>query len=120
MHVCGLAANFVGSSLRLEEAQNEGACLQTSSCFSTSLLFNTCHDATGVNCGPPESPAQGSTEYTLTEYGAEARYSCNTGYVLSGARSAVCTLDETWSVPPPTCRSKYDSNYVTKYFSSTS
>lgn len=73
-----------------------------------------------MNCGPPESPAQGSTEYTSTEYGAKAKYSCNTGYVLSGARSAVCTLDGTWSIPPPTCRSKCDSNYVTKFFSNAS
>ena len=64
------------------------------------------HTHTGVNCGPPESPAQGATNYTSTEYGAEAKYSCNAGYVLSGASVAVCNLDGTWSRPPPTCSSK--------------
>ena len=63
------------------------------------------HD-TGVDCGPPESPAQGTTNYTATEYGVEAQYSCNTGCVLSGARTTVCTVDGTWSHPPPTCSSK--------------
>ena len=64
------------------------------------------HTHTGVNCGPPESPAQGATNYTSTEYGAEAKYSCNAGYILSGASVAVCNLDGTWSRPPPTCSSK--------------
>ena len=72
-------------------------------CLHTSLVAP--YD-TGVNCGPPESPAQGATNYTSTEYGAEAKYSCNAGYVLSGASVAVCNLDGTWSQLPPTCSSK--------------
>lgn len=75
----------------------------TSVCLHTHLVAP--YD-TGVNCGPPESPAQGATNYTSTEYGAEAKYSCNAGYVLSGASVAVCNLDGTWSQPPPTCSSK--------------
>ena len=81
----------------------------TSECLHTQFVAPSdtyTHTHTGVNCGPPESPAQGATNYTSTEYGAEAKYSCNAGYVLSGASVAVCNLDGTWSRPPPTCSSK--------------
>ena len=106
------------------EQLNEGACLQTlltTTCFSTfyiNVFTHTCaHTHTKpynvvVNCGAPESPAQGATEYSLTEYGAKAKYLCNTGYVLSGAESTVCTLDGTWNLPPPTCNSKLTIYYI--------
>lgn len=76
--------------------------------FLSSLCLHTLHNCrdSGVDCGPPDRPTQGTTEHTSTEYGAEAKYVCNTGYVLSGVSSAVCTTDGTWSSRPPTCTSE--------------
>eukprot|EP00117_Sycon_ciliatum_P048173 scpid2370/ scgid5761/ Sushi, von Willebrand factor type A, EGF and pentraxin domain-containing protein 1; CCP module-containing protein 22; Polydom; Selectin-like osteoblast-derived protein; Serologically defined breast cancer antigen NY-BR-38 len=57
-----------------------------------------------VNCGTPGRPRNGRSSAPTTSFSSIARFSCNMGYALTGAQSALCQADGMWSAEPPTCR----------------
>ena len=59
-----------------------------------------------VDCGDPDSPANGDVSYTTTTEGSVADYSCDEGYDLNGVTQRICQSNNTWSGDVPTCESK--------------
>ncbi|XP_078251223.1 sushi, von Willebrand factor type A, EGF and pentraxin domain-containing protein 1 isoform X2 [Rhinoraja longicauda] len=55
------------------------------------------------SCGMPGVPANGTTEGTDFTYSMKVVYSCNKGYVLSGAVEISCLANGSWSHQAPTC-----------------
>ncbi len=61
----------------------------------------------GVSCGQPVSPSNGRVNTSAgTSFGDVARYSCDTGYTLTGPAERTCQADEQWSGSVPTCESE--------------
>ncbi|KAI8500842.1 hypothetical protein Bbelb_216600 [Branchiostoma belcheri] len=58
-------------------------------------------DAT--QCPTLTAPANGALSTTATSYLTVVTFTCNPGYVLTGAVTATCQADITWSNPVPTC-----------------
>ena len=65
----------------------------------------------GVACRNPDVPTNGVVKFSSTVYGSVATYDCETGYVLSGARSNVCNAEGEWSMSLPTCSGKILENF---------
>lgn len=40
------------------------------------------------------------------EFGTSVTFTCDTGYLLEGARTLICDINGTWSYPPPVCKSQ--------------
>jgi len=59
-----------------------------------------------VNCGDPDSPANGDVSFTTTTEGSIADYSCDEGYDLNGVTQWRCQGNNSWSESVPTCESK--------------
>uniref|UniRef100_K1RC33 Fibropellin-1 n=1 Tax=Magallana gigas TaxID=29159 RepID=K1RC33_MAGGI len=38
------------------------------------------------------------------EFGTSVTFTCDTGYLLEGARTLICDINGTWSDPPPVCK----------------
>ncbi|XP_072114251.1 sushi, von Willebrand factor type A, EGF and pentraxin domain-containing protein 1 [Mobula birostris] len=55
------------------------------------------------SCGMPDNPANGTIEGSDFTYGMKVVYSCNKGYVLSGAAEISCLANGSWSHETPTC-----------------
>ena len=47
-----------------------------------------------------------------TEFGSQANYSCDEGYVVSGNSSRVCQADGEWSGNDPNCDRRFNVNFV--------
>jgi len=62
-------------------------------------------------CPLPEKPAFG--KYTalgnisISQPLSRLHYACNSGYVLRGKDTVLCTLGGKWSAPAPVCRRKH-------------
>ncbi|XP_071360931.1 beta-2-glycoprotein 1-like [Trachinotus anak] len=56
------------------------------------------------HCPYPDAPVNGELYYEDTVYKSTINYTCNEGYVLIGASSAVCQANATWSAPMPECK----------------
>ena len=54
-------------------------------------------------CGDPGTPTDGSTDVTSTTVGSVVTHSCNSGFVLVGAKERECLPNGTWSEPLPFC-----------------
>ncbi|HVZ73733.1 MAG TPA: hypothetical protein VHJ20_15240 [Polyangia bacterium] len=65
-----------------------------------------------ANCPQLAAPMNGNVSAMLT-FGAQAQYTCNSGYTLTGKATSTCNNDGTWSDPAPTCVIK-DCGAVTK------
>ena len=63
-----------------------------------------------MDCGQPQEPTNGSVQYESSSFGAMATYTCDMGYVLSGAESALCEDNREWSSQPPMCGCKSSQN----------
>ncbi|XP_019614808.1 PREDICTED: CUB and sushi domain-containing protein 1-like [Branchiostoma belcheri] len=67
----------------------------------------TCTRKMSVECPALTAPANGAVSPTgAVSYPNGATFTCNTGYVLSGAATSTCQADGTWSNPAPTCTRK--------------
>ena len=68
------------------------------------IAFNNC---TGyfavVECGVPESPADGSVHANGTVFDSVATYNCSVGYSRHGNMTARCLASGRWSGAPPIC-----------------
>ncbi|XP_078666608.1 CUB and sushi domain-containing protein 3-like isoform X2 [Branchiostoma floridae x Branchiostoma belcheri] len=58
-------------------------------------------DAT--QCPTMTAPTNGALSTTATSYLTVVTFTCNPGYVLTGAANTTCQADITWSNPVPTC-----------------
>jgi hypothetical protein len=59
--------------------------------------------STVVDCGSLGKPTNGSVSAPITTLGSSARYSCDTGYKLTGTETRDCLANGTWSGSAPTC-----------------
>ncbi|MBU6161612.1 MAG: hypothetical protein KGO50_10850 [Myxococcales bacterium] len=58
----------------------------------------------GVPCAArPEIPNGTLSQPASARFGDSATYTCNPGYVLTGAASSTCRADQSWSNPSPSC-----------------
>lgn len=57
-----------------------------------------------VDCGAPESINNGNVDYEDSLFQATATYSCDTGYILSGDKTRVCSKSKIWSGIVPSCQ----------------
>ena len=60
------------------------------------------------DCGNLTDPLDGSVNFTCTTYESQAKYSCNTGYLLVGNKTRVCEETATWSNIGPRFQKKGD------------
>ncbi|XP_019626708.1 PREDICTED: CUB and sushi domain-containing protein 3-like [Branchiostoma belcheri] len=56
-----------------------------------------------TQCPTLTAPTNGALSTTATSYLTVVTFTCNPGYVLTGAVNATCQADITWSNPVPTC-----------------
>lgn len=54
-------------------------------------------------CPYPETPSNGELYYEDIVYQSTMTYTCNEGYILTGAATAECLANGTWSAPTPQC-----------------
>lgn len=54
-------------------------------------------------CDRPESPVNGSVQYTSTSIGSKAFYSCDSCFTLVGSKVRVCQHSQTWTPEVPRC-----------------
>ncbi|KAI0221218.1 hypothetical protein LSAT2_027369 [Lamellibrachia satsuma] len=72
-------------------------------CHCYSGHYGTCCRGT-VTCGRPSAPAHGSVSGSRYQYGDVTRYSCNSGYTLTGGSTArTCSGSGYWSGTKPAC-----------------
>ena len=58
----------------------------------------------GVSCGQPVIPRNGHVDTSAgTSFGDVARYSCDTGYTLSGPAERTCQANGLWNGSDATC-----------------
>ena len=55
------------------------------------------------DCGPIESPSNGSLFGNLTVYPHQVSFACDEGYILNGSSIRRCTSEGTWSGTPALC-----------------
>ncbi|XP_029366364.1 beta-2-glycoprotein 1-like [Echeneis naucrates] len=55
-------------------------------------------------CPYPDPPDNGELYYEDTVYQSTVNYTCNEGFVLTGARTATCQANGTWSASAPECK----------------
>ncbi|KAL4228764.1 hypothetical protein ACF0H5_011806 [Mactra antiquata] len=75
----------------------------TASCHASGFWSDSAPNCTIVDCGSPDTPLNGGTNYSTTTYLSQADYYCDTGYDLSGPTYAFCEESSSWSASPPTC-----------------
>ena len=66
------------------------------------------HHSTEIVCGSLSSPDNGNVIVSGTGLGAEATYTCDTGYDMEGQNMRTCmnSADPQWSGSAPVCNSK--------------
>ncbi|XP_053321831.1 sushi, von Willebrand factor type A, EGF and pentraxin domain-containing protein 1 [Spea bombifrons] len=57
-----------------------------------------------ISCGPPPLILNAFINGTSTTDENAIRYSCDTGYIMQGKSELVCTEEEQWSKPYPSCQ----------------
>ena len=57
-----------------------------------------------VSCGQPDAPGNGRVNTSTGNVGDVARYSCDSGYTLSGTAERTCQADGQWSGRVSTCK----------------
>ena len=57
----------------------------------------------GITCPHLEKLKNGAVSYSSVEVGSSATYSCDNGFIISGADTRICVPCGAWSPVPPTC-----------------
>lgn len=73
-------------------------------CKNTGTWTQTSLKCIPVQCPYPDPPPNGQLHYENTQYKSTVNYTCDEGYILTGANSAVCLVDGRWSAPEPQCK----------------
>lgn len=73
-------------------------------CVQSGKWTNTKLKCKPVQCSYPDPPVNGQLYYEDTLYKSTVNYTCDEGYILDGASSAVCQIDGKWSAPEPQCK----------------
>lgn len=55
-------------------------------------------------CPSPDLPSNGELYYEDTVYQSTVNYTCNEGYILTGASTVTCLASGRWSAPTPECK----------------
>ena len=83
-------------------------CVLVSKLMSTSMLeLLRCLFNAVDTCPSLSNPENGLVNVSGEVLGSTATYTCNNGYVLSGADLRFCLLGGVWSENDPTCISEY-------------
>ena len=59
-----------------------------------------------IDCGPLDSPDNGIVRVEGTTVGSFAKYTCNSGFKLSGSDMRTCQATGEWSGRAPVCQCK--------------
>lgn len=73
-------------------------------CKDTGTWTKTKLQCIPVECPYPDQPLHGNLNYENTQYNSTVNYTCDEGYILTGASSAVCLINGRWSAPEPLCK----------------
>ena len=69
-------------------------------CLSVSHYF---HMHTVVDCGDLDDPTNGQVLLNGITFGSTATYTCDPGFILTGAMERICQANGNWSGNEPTC-----------------
>ncbi|KAH3827976.1 hypothetical protein DPMN_129922 [Dreissena polymorpha] len=72
-------------------------------CAADGHWLNLNPGCTLYDCGPLNSPNNGTVNMTNTTYGAIAIYSCDAGYFLAGSYNNTCNATGKWNNAAPVC-----------------
>ena len=72
-----------------------------------------------IDCGPLESPDDGSVSYAASTYESEATYDCDPGFKLNGTATRVCNEHGIWSGNAPFCEKKGTARFDCVLFTAT-
>lgn len=73
-------------------------------CKSSGTWTSTTLKCLPVQCPYPDQPLHGQLQCENTQYRSTVNYTCDEGYILEGARGAVCLENGSWSAPEPKCK----------------
>ncbi len=73
---------------------------------SQCLVFTNLFFPLVINCGNLPSLDNGLVTISIDDFGSNASYTCNTGYMLTGDVIRVCEVTGDWSGSEPTCTGK--------------
>jgi formylglycine-generating enzyme required for sulfatase activity len=73
------------------------------SCGADGAWSGAAPTCAAVSCGVLGAPENGTVSAGGTTFGIERVFSCNNGYVRSGAGSSICTAAGVWSNAAPSC-----------------
>eukprot|EP00117_Sycon_ciliatum_P036248 scpid11835/ scgid3889/ Sushi, von Willebrand factor type A, EGF and pentraxin domain-containing protein 1 len=72
-------------------------------CMANGQWSNPLPSCQIVDCGARDDPAFSTSVVSSTQYAGSAVYTCNTGYMMLGARMSTCQANGQWSTLPPVC-----------------
>ncbi|XP_074555483.1 beta-2-glycoprotein 1-like [Halichoeres trimaculatus] len=72
-------------------------------CAASGQWTQTKYKCIPKHCPYPDDLSNGEVEYEETVYQSIINYTCHEGYVMTGASSAECLANGTWSTPAPQC-----------------
>ncbi|CAL9700477.1 unnamed protein product [Knipowitschia caucasica] len=73
-------------------------------CTNTGQWTKTKFTCKPVECSSPDAPVNGQMHYEDLLYQSVVNFTCDDGYILTGASSASCLIDGSWSVQEPQCK----------------
>lgn len=73
-------------------------------CTTSGTWTKTQFTCRPVQCPSPDPPLNGEMHYEDIVYQSTVNFTCAEGYILSGASSAVCLINGTWSAAEPQCK----------------
>lgn len=74
-------------------------------CSRTGKWTTTKFTCIPVHCPNPDPPVNGQVYYEDTVHQSTVNFTCDDGYILIGARSAVCLISGIWDAKEPQCKS---------------
>ena len=71
--------------------------------FSVYMYIDNFFLHTVTECGALSDIPNGAVSYTSSQVGAQARYTCDTGYHRDGVEVRICLDNGQWSADAPSC-----------------
>ena len=60
-----------------------------------------------MDCGPLDSPSNGTVAFDDTIENSTATYTCDSGHNLVGPATRTCAMNGSWTETEPTCKRKW-------------
>ena len=112
MYTCKEGYLVMGSAMR--ECLANGSWSQQEPVCQSKLLysdhFGMCNifpSLSVVDCGTLSNPSNGSVMFSMSTFGAMARYMCDEGLNPIGSSTRLCQADGSWEGVAPTCQSEW-------------